>query len=938
MSEHDYRNEKNPPHSASETGSNEDQRHEGHEEDTASGADDQAMNDKPHPIPSGGSRRRRGDGYPHGEHYDKNTKYLDVYFYNKADNSPYGMVKRTDQKQFPQFYYKQVTQIPTHNDERNWQYGEPKPKILYNLPKIAEAAPDATLYIAEGEKDADTLIDLGLLGTCNSGGAASISKEGKLKGWALELNETCKGHPVVLFEDNDWSGGNHVRTVVGQLKDCCPSIKVVRFREFPKKGFDVTAWAEMRAQEPFGKSFKEITNAQRVALGEELLMRAVDFEDFGNEAFTESFLAQTKDDPSAPFEPEIIEALAWLKLEDAAKFQRIWTKFKRLKVSVGDLKKLVDVEAKKVRAPGKAPDPESENDGQPKNFEMTDTELLYYAGEQVHRVCSAFEVVGESRDPNGNEWGLLLSFHDRGGKPRFHHVKFNVLHGDGNAVCAELGGAGLMIEYDRHKELGKYLCAVRAKGRVVVVNRPGWVEVDGERRFIFPGQIATFVTGEEWLRIVALDVKGNHKQKGTLDEWKENVALRIKGHYVPMFAVCNAFIGPLLLLTKQESGGMHLQTLSGQGKTIGAAGPAASVWGDGSRIGGYMRSWTITANGLESLLVGCNDTCVVLDEINQADSRVVYSAAYQIANGVGKQRMNRNLTMREAAMWNVWLISTGEATMEQKITESREKAMAGQLARIIDVPVDRGRGFGVFDNGGPENNSRKLAEAIEVATSETYGTAGPEFVSQLQKRPNVGVEFESYKEEFLAKCGIKRGMDQVARVAKKFALIAFAGRLAFDFGLLPWDRSAPEEVALWAFNQWMGRRGGVEETEEMQAVRQVKYLMEQHSDSRFEELRENAFPVNNRLGFRKRNKDGEWEYWVMPETWREVFCKGFSDPTQVAKWLEQRGMLRKPGGERSYQSKRDLGGGRGKNQRVYVLTSAVLEDRPPTVKLQDEEM
>ena len=237
--------------------------------------------------------------------------------------------------------------------------------------------------------------------------------------------------------------------------------------------------------------------------------------------------------------------------------------------------------------------------------------------------------------------GSLVTLQKSRRKDRQHHVKFNTLHSDANAVCAELSGTGLAIEFNRHKELATYLCAVKVEGRVRIVNKPGWIEIDGKRAFALPDRIIGHIEGEN----IVADFKSGHKQNGTLDDWKNGVATLVNGHYVPMLAVSAAFVGPLIFLTKQESGGIHFYTLSGKGKTTTLC-CSASVWGDGSPINGYMKSWSTSANGLEAFLVGCNDTCIVLDEINQGDSRVVSAAAYQISNGMGKARMKRDLTMR----------------------------------------------------------------------------------------------------------------------------------------------------------------------------------------------------------------------------------------------------------------------------------------------------
>jgi uncharacterized protein (DUF927 family) len=893
MSEHELNPNENPPRDGDHgTGSNQDHQADGPERDSSSDVGKQG-----NPPP----RDRKGgfDPYPHGE--QEYGEHIDSYFYNLADGEPYLLVKRFERidengkkwKNFPQYHYVQTTPSRCtvgEGSEKNWIPGPPNgPKIPYYLSELIAAPKDAFVYIPEGERDAESIADCHLIATTSSGGATK-------DGWTDDLNQWFEDRICIVVRDNDGPGKRFARRKMHALRSIAKRVVCIDFGKYK----DVTEYLKAT----YGADYHSNPEAQA-----DLLRRA------------QFALA--------------LDELASLPLEqfDAAKeaFYKEW------KIGKRDLNKLItDYRKERELEDREALEDEEEDSGQPRNFIMTETELRYRTKGSMYRVCDAFEVLGECRDANGMGWGLMLRFNDRDGKSRTHHVNFNTLHSDANAVCADLSCAGLAIEFHRHRELATYLCAVKVEGRLRIVTRPGWIVIDDKRAFALTHGIIGHIEGEN----IVADFKSNHKQKGTLDQWKNGIATLVIGHFVPMLAVASSFVGPLLDITGEESGGVHFHGLSGKGKTT-ILSAAASSWGNGAQTDAYMKSWSTTMNGLESYLVACRDTCIVLDEINQGDSRVISQAAYQISNGTGKQRMNRNLTMRDAASWKTWLVSSGEVTTEQKIIENKDKVMAGQLSRILDIPADRGLGFGVFDHGGPENSSRKLSEAIVAAASSAYGTAGPEFVRNVIERrtERIAQEAIEYRESFIVKCRIADASHQVARVAKKFALIAFAGKLAVEFGILPWEASAPEQAALWMFKRWMAQRGGKKEeaTEEIQAVRHVQYLMEQHGDSRFQEVKENAYPVNNRLGFRKSDGHGKWEYWILPETWREDFCKGF-DPTQVAEWLEKRGMLRKPGGERGFQSKRDLGGGRGKHQRVYILTSAVLEDQPTPPDRETEEM
>ena len=70
-------------------------------------------------------------------------------------------------------------------------------RVLYRLPELVAAAPDVTVFLAEGEKDADRLSSLGLIATTCPGGANN---------WRSEYTEALSGRKVVILPDNDPAG------------------------------------------------------------------------------------------------------------------------------------------------------------------------------------------------------------------------------------------------------------------------------------------------------------------------------------------------------------------------------------------------------------------------------------------------------------------------------------------------------------------------------------------------------------------------------------------------------------------------------------------------------------------------------------------------------------------------------------------------------------
>jgi RecA-family ATPase len=192
-----------------------------------------------------------GNGYASGEQ-EWGTVITD-YVYRLANGDPYLKVDRTSAKKFPQY----------HREGDRWVKGPPAgPKIPYRLPELLAAAPEAPVFVCEGEKDANHVQMLGLVATTNSGGAGK---------WAPELNPWFAGkRTVYVVEDNDDSGRAHAAEVAGMLRGIVPDVRVISFPELPEKG-DVTDWCEARGRElQNGGTSEEL----RAAVRGELLARA----------------------------------------------------------------------------------------------------------------------------------------------------------------------------------------------------------------------------------------------------------------------------------------------------------------------------------------------------------------------------------------------------------------------------------------------------------------------------------------------------------------------------------------------------------------------------------------------------------------------------------------------------------------------------------------
>lgn len=116
------------------------------------------------------------------------------------------------------------------SEEGKWRWGmEGVRRVIYNLPDVLAAE---KVYIAEGEKDVETLRSWGLTATCNPGGAGK---------WKEEYSQFLKNKKVIVLQDDDEPGQKHAQAVVESVAPYATEVRIIP--PFPKAK-DVTEWAE----------------------------------------------------------------------------------------------------------------------------------------------------------------------------------------------------------------------------------------------------------------------------------------------------------------------------------------------------------------------------------------------------------------------------------------------------------------------------------------------------------------------------------------------------------------------------------------------------------------------------------------------------------------------------------------------------------------------
>ncbi len=159
-----------------------------------------------------------------------------TYDYRDTDGTLLFQVCRFEPKDFRQ-------RKPNGSGGWDWSVKGIK-QVPYRLPELLAADAEQVVLIVEGEKDADRLRSLGLVATCNSGGAAKAnpkSPKPRCKWTRKSHAEYLSGRNVCIIADNDQAGRDHANGVANSLSGIARSIKILSLPNLPEKG-DASDW------------------------------------------------------------------------------------------------------------------------------------------------------------------------------------------------------------------------------------------------------------------------------------------------------------------------------------------------------------------------------------------------------------------------------------------------------------------------------------------------------------------------------------------------------------------------------------------------------------------------------------------------------------------------------------------------------------------------
>lgn len=517
---------------------------------------------------------------------------------------------------------------------------------------------------------------------------------------------------------------------------------------------------------------------------------------------------------------------------------------------------------------------------------------VVYCGEDgdLRSVCSPLWILARSRDEKSGNWGLLVEFDDPdGGRKRLNLPGSSMVGDFGKEVLAPLVNMGLRLAPARvarnsRNDLQSYLQGYDGAERVRLVTRLGW----HGNAYLLPDRVLGDC-GEALHFYEAGALLPPISQAGTLEQWQQHIGALCVGNHRLAFAASAAFAGPLLRLLEQESGGFHFHGISSSGKsTTGRV--ACSVYGSPD----FERSWRSTDNALESTAAAHSDGLLVLDEISQADPRIVGETAYMLGNGTGKARANdRGQAGKPVQEWRLLFVSSGEKTLAETMAEGGKDLKAGMEVRMLAVPADASKGFGLFDTLHGFEGGAALSDALQARVKKYYGTPLLAFLVALCEPGKLlayTAMLRSTVARFTATALPADASGQAHRAAARFGVVAAAGELATALGVTGWPDGAATTAAHICFGAWLADRGGAGSLESAAILTRLRTVVERYGESRFTrwdaldaKVADHEPRTIDRLGFRRSvtysagdTASSRVTYYFLPTAWRDEVFKGMN--------------------------------------------------------------
>lgn len=581
---------------------------------------------------------------------EKNVK-TGEYFYRRADGSVTMKVEKwvkqsTGQKEFYPYALINGKYVKGY-------VGKLKPEdcVLYNLPDILKAD---VVYFTEGEKDADTLKELGIAGTTTPGGGRGLSGYSKKN---PNLFDPIKDKEIRIVSDNDEVGSEYIKQVIEQVKDKVKNIKVFNLCDvmpnLKKKGdiSDVKNAVGKEKTLEFLKILEEKT--QFLELKEEEVLE--DDDDLNFETREDIFNIKVferlyQDEIKADID-DFMKVMN--KVKDACQKNRYTGFSSAYKMYKDSQQDQYIYESNFLVFKGL-----NENSYNTNRYELSSDGIIYENIPNVGRILVCYHPIVPIQKYKSAEDGsekIKLAY--------YTNYEWNYVIVDKSIISStqsiiKLSDLGIAVNSENAKYLIKYLTEIENlnKDKIkteISVSRLGWIN----DKLVPYDKTYEFDNAKDLPR-----VDERFGTSGKLEDWVEFFKERRKINNITRIIMAGAVASILLKYIKQSGFTIHIFGESGYGKTL-ACMVGQSIFGNPSQndSSGIGINFNFTNAGLEYRLNLYNNIPLFINEMQlQRDAKDYDKMLFMIESGRGKARSTKVGGVGKENSWNNVVITNGE--------------------------------------------------------------------------------------------------------------------------------------------------------------------------------------------------------------------------------------------------------------------------------------
>ena len=317
----------------------------------------------------------------------------------------------------------------------------------------------------------------------------------------------------------------------------------------------------------------------------------------------------------------------------------------------------------------------------------------------------------------------------------------------------------------------------------------GWTETtSGEQQFILD-EYAILASGA--VPIAPTQPTLDHDDMpfvhaGSLEEWKKVPNLYKELHQpLGQLAICMAFAAPFLHYGTGEAKNCIMNIYSyegGRGKSH-LLKACASVYGNPAKA--FLQN-SASSTATQRYLALNKHLPTFMDEIgNRADDDLA-SLVFTMINGVEKQKLNRNSSIKQTGWWSTAIFTTANKPLKEIMSRVFANTDAGVL-RVMDCEC-------TFTAPELQSNEFTLINDCFHILENNYGLAGPAFIHQVLKDPARLDTLASIANAFVVN---NKFHSNERFYSYPLAIALTIGRWAVEFGLLEYDMQELENWVLY---------------------------------------------------------------------------------------------------------------------------------------------